>query len=184
MLTESINKWGKREEEKDQALGTHSRGLPPRVDGSAAAWFNRNIKGTADAISKFLEAMLEKKFKKKQTFLVAQGLRLCLAMQGMWVWSLVRGLRSHMQQSSHAWVPHHSYWDHTAQLGSPCATTKDRTWCNQDLACHTQDPTQLINIFKKQKKTHTDESNYLAHYIQNSMTSTCSQYNNYWYSFP
>jgi len=36
------------------------------VDGSAAAWFNRNIKGTADAISKFLEAMLEKKLKKSR----------------------------------------------------------------------------------------------------------------------
>ena len=52
-----------------------------------------------------------------RTSLVVQWLRICLAMQRMWVWSLVGELGSHMPQSNRACVP-------------LCATTKDPTWLN------------------------------------------------------
>ena len=61
-----------------------------------------------------------------ETSLVVQWLRICLAMQGTWVWSLVRELRSHMPRSNEARL---------SPLESPCATTKKPTWCNEDPAC-------------------------------------------------
>ena len=43
------------------------------------------------------------------TSLVVQRLRICLAMQGMWVWSLVRKLRSHMLRGKYACTVHHNH---------------------------------------------------------------------------
>ena len=53
-------------------------------------------------------------------FPVVQRLRICLAMQGMWVRSLVGKLRSRMPRS---------YWTWKPQLESPSAATK--TQCHQ-----------------------------------------------------
>ena len=53
-------------------------------------------------------------------FSVVQQLRICLAMQGMWIWSLVGKLRFHMPRSYWTWKPH---------LESPSAATK--TQCHQ-----------------------------------------------------
>ena len=67
--------------------------------------------------------------------LVVQWLKVCLPVQGTWVWSLIRKLRSHMSQGS---------WAHAPQLErSPRATTKDPK-------CHNSDLTKSkikINIF-------------------------------------
>ena len=46
--------------------------------------------------------------------MVVQGLRICLPMQGMWVQSLVRVLRSHMPWGNKA----RAFW-------SLCATTRE-----------------------------------------------------------
>ena len=56
------------------------------------------------------------------TSLVGCWLRVHLAMQGRWVWSQVRELRSHMQRSNEAQV---------SQLKSPCTAMKDPARCNQ-----------------------------------------------------
>ena len=68
------------------------------------------------------------------TSLVVQWLTICLVMQGTWVRSLVKKLRSHMPQNSQAlsqW--HRNYWAHMLQ--SLCATT----W---EPECHVWDPIQ------------------------------------------
>ena len=71
---------------------------------------------------------------------MVQWLRICLAMQGMWVWSLVRELRYHMSRSNQAC---------TLPLLSPNATAREFTcynedpaWCNGDLR---QDTDKWIN---------------------------------------
>ena len=47
---------------------------------------------------------------------LVQWLRICLVMQGMWIWSQGRELGSHVLQSN---------WVHMLQLESRCAETKD-----------------------------------------------------------
>ena len=51
------------------------------------------------------------------TSLVVQWLRTCLSMQGTWVWSLVRELRSHMPWGNQACTP---------QLPSPHASAREK----------------------------------------------------------
>ena len=50
----------------------------------------------AESLEDSLETVKQKKKGSQETSLVVQCLRICLAMQGTWVQSLVRELRSHM----------------------------------------------------------------------------------------
>ena len=61
-------------------------------------------------------------------------------MQGMWLWSLVREIKSHMPWRN---------WAHKPQLESPCAATKDATWCNDQLHVTTKTWCSQTNIFLK-----------------------------------
>ena len=61
------------------------------------------------------------------TSLVIQWLRVHLAMQEMWVRSLVEELRCCGATKS----AHHNYWAHVPQLENLCTTTKDPTCWNQ-----------------------------------------------------
>ena len=66
----------------------------------------------------WLENILFKIITVVRTFLVVQWLKICLAIKGMWVWSLVRELRSHVLWSSSAWMPQllgHSERSHVSQ---------------------------------------------------------------------
>ena len=64
---------------------------------------------------------------KIRTSLVVQWLRICLAIQGMWVWFLVGEVRYHMLQDN---------WAHVPQLLSPYATTREKPAShNENLAC-------------------------------------------------
>ena len=66
----------------------------------------------------WLENILLKIIAVVRTFLVVQWLKICLAIKGMWVWSLVRELRSHVLWSSSARMPQllcHSERSHVSQ---------------------------------------------------------------------
>ena len=69
---------------------------------------------------------------KTRTSLMIQWLRIHLAMQGRWVWSLVRELRSHIPQSNRACAP---------RLLSPHTTTKESMSC-KERSCMTQQRSQ------------------------------------------
>ena len=73
---------------------------------------------------------------------MGQWLRICLAMQGTFVHSLVRGLRSHMPWSSWACMP---------QQGNLCATVKDPERCQEDPTGRNEDPVQPNKCLKKKK---------------------------------
>ena len=62
-----------------------------------------------------------------ETSLMVQWLRICLAVQGTWVQSLVRELRSHMLPQLSPCAP--NYWAH--MLWSPCAPTGESVRCNK-----------------------------------------------------
>ena len=65
------------------------------------------------------------------TSLVVQGLRMCLAMQGTQVQSLVGELRSHMPRSTYAWA---------LQLETPCATTRESVYSKERSRMTHEDP--------------------------------------------
>ena len=72
------------------------------------------------------------KYRKLGTSLVIQGLRICLAMQGTWVPSLVREPSSHLPQS---------YWAYAAQLESVlhnerCHMTQPRSYVPPNNYCY------------------------------------------------
>ena len=77
-----------------------------------------------------------------------QWLRICLPMQGTWVWSLVGELRAHMLQDSKAYAG--SYWDPEAMLHNkkpvshkkrnPTHRNRDPAHWKTDPAHHNTDP--------------------------------------------